>query len=109
MFSQRLLKKVVKIITQLYTGRCHFFKRHKIKGARHLIFFGLPEHPDFYSDMVNSLNNMGKTRVDFDLESPISCLSIFTKYEMHSLERIVGTSHCEHIIKSEKQIFLFNT
>lgn len=97
------------INVKLYTGRCHFFKRLMIKGARHVIFFGLPEHPTFYSDIVNSLNNMGKTRVDFDLESPASCLSIFTKYETHCLERIVGTSHCEHIINSDKQVFLFNT
>merc|ERR1711865_1182960 len=37
----------------LYTGRAHFFHRHAIKGIRNLIFFGLPEHAEFYSDYVN--------------------------------------------------------
>ena len=93
----------------LYTGRCHFFKRHKIKGIRHIIFYGLPEHSMFYSEMINVLNNIGKTDIDVDLESPNSCLSIFTKYDSHSLERIVGTSHCEHMIRSTKCTFLFNS
>lgn len=92
----------------LYTGRCHFFKRHVIKGARHLIFFGLPEHPEFYPGMVNILNDMGKVKTDsLNLEAQASCLCLFTKYDAHALERIVGTSHCGHMMKSEKSTFLF--
>jgi len=93
----------------LYTGRCHFFKRHKILGARHLIFFGLPEHGNFYPDMVNVLDEVGKQKEGCSFESPISCLSLFTRYEAHCLERIVGSSHCSHMLKSEKHTYLFSS
>lgn len=93
----------------LYTGRAHYFLRHKIKGVKHIIIFGLPEHAEFYPLVVNMLcdgaienDDMGSTDT-----SPASCLTLFTKYEAHALERIVGTSHCERMTKGTKANFLF--
>lgn len=88
----------------LYTGRCHFFSRHTLKGVRHLILLGLPEHPEFYADVVNMLN-LGLEGGDFD--TPTSCMSLFTKYDAHALDRIVGSKHCERMIKGEQSTFLF--
>jgi len=92
----------------LYTGRAHFFLRHKIKGARHLIFFGLPEYDEFYPSVVNMLNE-GLTSEDEDDVSrlPMSSLSLFTKFDAHQLERIVGTSHAERMIKGDKSSYVF--
>jgi U3 small nucleolar RNA-associated protein 25 len=92
----------------LYTGRAHFFLRHKIKGIRHLIFFGLPEHPEFYADLVNVINE-GLEKVDGDLntDSTTSSLALFTKYEPHALERIVGTKQSNRMVKGDKSSFLF--
>lgn len=90
----------------LYTGRAHFFLRHKIKGVRHLIFFGLPEHAEFYSDLVNVINE-GLDDSDIDSETVADCIALFTKYEAHSLERIVGTQQSSRMIKGEKSSFLF--
>ena len=39
----------------LYTGRAHFFNRYCIRGIHHLIFYSLPECPQFYPEMVNLL------------------------------------------------------
>jgi len=39
----------------LYTGRAHFFNRYCIRGIHHLIFYSLPEFPQFYPEMVNLL------------------------------------------------------
>lgn len=39
----------------LYTGRAHFFNRYCIRGIHHLIFYSLPEYPQFYPEMVNLL------------------------------------------------------
>jgi U3 small nucleolar RNA-associated protein 25 len=91
----------------LYTGRCNFFHRHSIKGARHLIFLGLPEHPEFYSDHVNQIMT---TRDDSDMEaatSVSSCLVLCTRFEALALERIVGSSNCARMLKSEKSTFMF--
>ena len=37
----------------LYTGRCHFYKRFRIKGVRHIVFYELPIQPHFYSEICN--------------------------------------------------------
>lgn len=90
----------------LYTGRAHFFSRHTIKGAKHLLFFGLPEHSEFYSQMVNMLN-MGINNDELDGGGSSSCLALFTKYEAHALERICGKQNCERMLKGEKSSFMF--
>lgn len=94
----------------LYTGRAHYFQRHLIKGVRHLVMYGLPEHSEFYSGLVNDLNaglereNEGD---DLDMSAPLSCLALFTKYDALALERIVGQEHCNHMIKGEKSTYMF--
>merc|ERR1740139_144241 len=79
----------------LYTGRAHFFGRHMIKGVRHLVMYGLPEHGEFYPGFVNLLlaeDDNGDVE-DGD-GGGMSCLCLFTKYDGHVFERI-GTSHAE--------------
>ena len=98
----------------LYTGRAHFFHRHLIKGARHVIFYGLPEHSEFYPDHVNRLNDglEGSTALigeDAIVDASASSLVLFSKYESHSLERIVGSSNCSRMVKGDKSTFLFST
>lgn len=41
----------------LYSGRAHFFRRYKIRGALNLIFYSLPEYPHFYSEFINMLES----------------------------------------------------
>jgi len=91
----------------LYTGRAHYFSRHAIKGVRHLIFFGLPERADFYSGLVNELNKGLDRDGDQEGNAPASVLALFTKFEAHSLERVVGKQHCDRMIKGEKQTYMF--
>ncbi len=97
----------------LYTGRAHFFMRHHIKGAKHLIMLGLPEHAEFYPELLNMLSwrpsNNIEEEYQLDVAAPSSCLNLFTKYEAHNLERIVGTKHSERMIKGEKTSFLFQS
>jgi len=107
----------------LYTGRAHFFHRHAIKGIRNLIFFGLPEQAEFYSDYVNLIatassgssigdqhmmvdtNNEGSSMNNNNKET--SCIALFTKYEVHALERIVGSTNCNKMISSTNSTFMF--
>jgi U3 small nucleolar RNA-associated protein 25 len=94
----------------LYTGRAHFFLRHKIKGVRHVIFFGLPEYAEFYSSIINMLDGgLSELEEDVVTRMPLSCLSLFTRYEAHQLERIVGTGNANKMIKGEKSSYLFAT
>jgi U3 small nucleolar RNA-associated protein 25 len=89
----------------IYTGRAHFFMRHKIKGAKHLIMFGLPEHAEFYPNLVNNLSGGSYMNV----ETPSSCLNLFTKYDAHCLERIVGTKNSSHMVNGSKSTYYFNS
>lgn len=96
----------------LYTGRAHFFLRHKIKGARHIIFFGLPEYDEFYPAVVNMLNEglaMTDGNEDDVSRLPMSALSLFTKFDAHQLERIAGTTHAERMLKGEKSSYVFSS
>ena len=94
----------------LYTGRAHFFLRHKIKGVRHVIFFGLPEYAEFYPSIVNMLNDGLSEWDDEDVtRMPLSSLSLFTKYDAHQLERIVGASNANKMIKGDKSSYLFSS
>lgn len=95
----------------LFTGRCNFFHRHAIKGIRHLIFLGLPEHPQFYADQVNLINTSTKPTDDIDLATalPSSCIALFTKFEGHALERVVGSANCSRMLKSEKATYMFHS
>jgi len=90
----------------LYTGRAHFFGRHMIKGVRHLVMYGLPEHGEFYPGFVNLL--LGGEDGDGDVGGR-SCLSLFTKYDGFALERIVGTRHAERMMRGDKSAYLFSS
>merc|ERR1712194_500904 len=105
----------------LYTGRAHFFHRHAIKGIRNLIFFGLPEHAEFYSDYVNLIttsSSSGSSSIgdqqmldnnggSINNNNDTSCIALFTKYEVHALERIVGSTNCNKMISSANSAFMF--
>ncbi|VEU36790.1 unnamed protein product [Pseudo-nitzschia multistriata] len=100
----------------LYTGRAHYFHRHAIKGIRNIVFLGLPEHPEFYSDYVNLIQTAASGRSDeMDLGDDIandnetSCLTLFTKYEAHALERVVGSANAIRILGSENSVFMFSS
>jgi U3 small nucleolar RNA-associated protein 25 len=103
----------------LYTGRAHFFYRHCIKGARHVLFLGLPEHPQFYADVVNMIGMGIDVQTDDD-ENGISTavvgdtqlnssLALFTPYEAYALERICGKSNADRMLLrgTTKSTFLF--
>jgi hypothetical protein len=86
----------------LYTGRAHFFKRFMIRGARHLVFYSLPEWAGFYSELVNLLGGQEGGEAE-----ATSCLALFTRYEALALERIAGTERAKHMLASDKATFLF--
>jgi U3 small nucleolar RNA-associated protein 25 len=103
----------------LYTGRAHYFHRHLMKGVRHLVFLGLPEDPTFYSDHVNLLNEFGNNHDNGKQNDSIaaaasggnvaSCLALFTKYDAHALERVVGSSNSRRMLQGQKSTFLFTS
>ncbi|KAL1922449.1 uncharacterized protein VTP21DRAFT_9988 [Calcarisporiella thermophila] len=84
----------------LYTERFHFFRRYNIRGVHHVVFYALPEHPQFYSEIVNfvTLNPS---------EESFTCSALFSKYDMLRLERVVGTQRARRMCAG-KNVFMFS-
>ncbi|TDL26072.1 digestive organ expansion factor [Rickenella mellea] len=79
----------------LVSERFHFFKRYKLRGIRNLIFYGPPDHPQFYSEFLSY------PFLDDDVEaSDISCRVLYCKYDRLRLERIAGTESTIDLLKS---------
>ena len=60
--------------------------RYKIRGIRNLVFYGPPDHPQFYTEFLSY------PFMDDDVEaSDVTCRVLYSKYDRFSLERIAGT------------------
>ena len=108
----------------LYSGRCHYFRRYKIRGAQHAIFYSLPEYPHFYSEMLNMLSsqsdiekitkqpslakqNYGTSTSNTGNSGSCTSLTLFTQLDKQPLQRVVGNKRSKHMLKSEKSTFMF--
>lgn len=110
----------------LYSGRAHFFRRFKIRGARQVLFYGLPDYAHFYPEIVNALSETpstgtivkdteedeeGSSRKQNALaeqwQQELSCISLVTTYESLALERVVGVKKAKQMLQSEKSTFVF--
>ena len=74
-----------------------FFKRLHVRGIKHLVFYGLPDNPIFYSELLNGIEAGPET----------SSLCLFDKFDKAKLERIVGSKRAKKILEGPKQDFVF--
>ena len=91
----------------LYTGRAHFFHRHPIRGVRNVIWYGLPEDPKVYREVVDWCQDDAAQTTESQAVEETSVLALYSAYEAHALERIVGHAHCSRMTKGSKTTFLF--
>ncbi|GLB36998.1 putative utp25, U3 small nucleolar RNA-associated SSU processome protein 25 [Lyophyllum shimeji] len=79
----------------LISERFHFYKRYKIRGIRNLIFYGPPDHPQFYTEFLSY------PFLDDGVESSdVTCRVLYSKYDWFRLERIAGTEAAAGLIKA---------
>ncbi len=67
--------------------------RYRIKGIINIVFYGLPDHANFYSELL--------TYPFFkkDVEgNDVSCKVLYSKYDAMALERVVGTQEAVNLI-----------
>ena len=91
----------------LYSGRAHFFKRLRIRGARHIVFYSLPQYASFYAELVNMVSPTDGSSGEAASAAQMSCTVLYTQYERMALERIVGQKRCAHMMASTKTTFMF--
>jgi len=79
----------------LVSERFHFYKRYKIRGSRNVIFYGPPDHPQYFSELLSF------PFLDEGVEpSDVTCRVLFSKYDRFRLERIAGTEGAIELVKS---------
>ncbi|KAJ3312211.1 hypothetical protein HDV04_003344 [Boothiomyces sp. JEL0838] len=84
----------------LYSERYHYFRRPNLKGVRHIVFYGCPVF-EYYAELVNMLNN--------DNFNESTCTLVFSQYDKLALDRIIGNSRAERLIKAQKEAFMFTS
>lgn len=68
--------------------------RYRLRGVRNIVFYGVPEHGQFYSELLTF------PFLDEGVEpSDITVKLLYSKYDMMRLERIVGTDAVDALIR----------
>ncbi|KAJ3726901.1 digestive organ expansion factor [Lentinula raphanica] len=79
----------------IVTERFHFYKRYKIRGIRNIVFYGPPDHPEFYQEYLSY------PFLDDGIDSSdVTCRMLYSKYDWFRLERIAGTEEALELTKS---------
>ena len=81
----------------LYTERAHHFRRYHLKGVKSIIMYGLPENPLFYKEVVGGylVSSVSEATIDTHIAN---VRSLFSRFDILKLERIVGTKRCNLLI-----------
>ncbi|MCJ1389233.1 rRNA-binding ribosome biosynthesis protein utp25 [Xylographa bjoerkii] len=82
----------------LYTGRAHHFRRYLLRGVKKVILYALPDNPLFYQEIVEGYLTRSLSEGSIDA-SDASVKSVFSKWDILKLERIVGTKRCAAMVK----------
>jgi U3 small nucleolar RNA-associated protein 25 len=85
----------------LYSERAHHHFRYRIKGVRKVLWYGVPENPIFWAEII-SLLGLGGPR-DGDVGSGRGSMkgairALFSRWDALKLERIVGTERVGRLI-----------
>lgn len=90
----------------LYTERCHFYHRYKIKGVRRIIFYEPPVFAKFYTELVNMLmpELQGKKFVETSPGSSFNSTTLFSNHDTLQLGAIIGYSNAVKLIQNKKSI-----
>ncbi|KAE8195718.1 hypothetical protein CF328_g4348 [Tilletia controversa] len=81
----------------IITERFHFYRRYVLRGARTLVFYGLPLHSGYYAELAGMPFAVGQGKGEGGDEgegavdpSDVSIQSVFCQYDFLRLEGVVG-------------------
>ncbi|KAL5115022.1 rRNA-binding ribosome biosynthesis protein utp25 [Pleosporales sp. CAS-2024a] len=89
----------------LYTGRAHHFHRYNLRGVKRLVFYGVPENPLFYQELIAMVGKSVDRAETSRMEASVRVM--FSKWERMELERIVGTKRLGKMIGDKGDVFDF--
>ncbi|XP_045598817.1 U3 small nucleolar RNA-associated protein 25 homolog [Procambarus clarkii] len=91
----------------LYTERFHFYRRYRIKGVRHIIFYDVPSYPHFFSEICNLMvegNQNPRVRQKHLGASTVTVL--FQRSDLTKLVGVLGSTRAGELINSSKSVHL---
>ncbi|XP_043582999.1 U3 small nucleolar RNA-associated protein 25 homolog [Bombus pyrosoma] len=92
----------------LYSERFHFFRRIRVKGIRHIIFYAPPIFPQFYVEMCNLMQEANQNPRSGS-GSNMTITVLYCKYDIMQLSAIVGAERASKMFGSEKSIHMLMT
>lgn len=99
-------KKAFLIVTE----RFHFYRRYRLRGAKTIVFYALPDHAQFYTEFMNTpfIQSKGDEGVGTELdEGDVSSRVLFSRFDMLRLERVIGTADARRMLGSGEGRFEF--
>jgi len=90
----------------LYTERAHHHFRYRLKGVGRIVFYGVPENPVFWPELVSllglaSVGAAGKEKsksVSVGTAKKGAVRALFSKWDAMKLERVVGSERVTRLI-----------
>lgn len=92
----------------IYTERCHFYKRFRLKGIRHLIFYQLPQYSSFMGDLCNLLQSQFQNRRGGS-DTNMSITVLYNKYDAVRLAAVVSSDTAATMLQAENNVHKFET
>ncbi|VVC91521.1 unnamed protein product [Leptidea sinapis] len=92
----------------LYSERVHFFRRFRIKGIRHLIFYQPPTYPHFYSEMCNLMQESNQNKYGGS-SCNMSVSTLYSKYDLQRTSAVLGAERLARVAASDKSVHMFVT
>ena len=89
----------------LFTERFYFYYRYRIRGIKNIVFYELPHYAHFYPEIVNYMD----TSLEGTEISASNCTVLYSKFDVHRLSAIVGSTRCTQMTASEQTVHMFVT
>ncbi|CAK1550511.1 unnamed protein product [Leptosia nina] len=90
----------------LYTERVHFFRRLRIKGIRHIIFYQPPTYPHFYSEMLNLMQESNQNKYGGS-KCNMTSTTLYCKYDAHRTAALLGTPRLARMLVEEQPVHMY--
>ena len=90
----------------LYSERAHFFRRHKIRGVRHLAVYALPSYAHFWLELLEMLER-GDLGGEGGGQGGSTCAVLFSRLDLMQLQRMVGDERAARMLTGDEESFLF--
>jgi U3 small nucleolar RNA-associated protein 25 len=83
----------------LVTERFYFYRRPLIRGIKHLVFYSLPEHPEYFREWAGFVGDVYKKGEEALPRPPkTECPIVYSPLDCLKLERIVGSVKIDDLI-----------